>query len=934
LKEWLLDVKVWLHANNITGGTQQFSNALTLLASNVKLLVFGENIGELLDDPGMDFEYFKQRMEGSSLGTGMRTDLQRMYGINAVRTDTSKPCNTIATLGLLESMFSEMDVKLCDLGKIFYTHKAVHPGIKDRIAYQQDGSPWPAWDPFRKHLISLAAHFDATVNSRPSGNPGGYTRGGARDTRRMLRGNTQATTSAAPAAAAAGNLRSPGWHPPSRGGSVGGRGGGGGRGRGRFHPYQRPAGAQRRPAAAAATPGEIICWHCRQPGHVQATCPLKTASGSGQVSEGGVCGAVCATNSSGEEQEQQLVLLCSEVQPEQHAAAVPACTASVPAAVMPVHVNRFSALASLHDAELSADGTVLSEPSEPDELLERYYRLIADTPQHILDQAFGRGRSSYEPNFVLSKEYECLSTDHELSSVATAAAAATAVPSGADEAAASSRALDALIAQFVAQDALRPASKTSDKPLQEQEDKQKQSGSKLHRRSGMTGADAQQQSVGCWAVEDELMFNKGYFTALQGALVSPCTIDACAADDGSNALLPDYCSKNGNSYFERNFVEGDFLFLHPPRQNRELFLLRYKIAKAKCPGLGACVLLPAKYSSPVLRHMIQLTRYSRNTAIFTDVKTGQPVKAKCDFVVWIDPPKPTPEPATAVAAATSCETVDTEHENRPTTTHTMQLLGAVAGTAARVLIDSGAESHHYISAQFCKAQGIAVKQRKEALAVTGVAGAAAAAQGWCTVTLRMQGLVSQLNFVVIDMPAAFDVILGDLWLKSMKAHMDFEHGTCVVQGKGKKTITLYMDTPGDAKQQAPRRDAPAVLSYAQVKRICKQEFWHCLIVVKAVEPAAETAATVATETCDEDARVNKLKAEYPTVFTDHPPHGGSKLQIDYEVYRWSLALTQCSDRCSDILPWRWKKWKSRLRCFWSWDTFNRPCHRLVLLCFL
>jgi hypothetical protein len=307
LKEWLLDVNVWMHANNITGGTQQFSNALTLLASNVKLLVFGENIGELLDDPRMDFEYFKQRMEGSSLGTGMRTDLQRMYGINAVRTDTSKPCSSIATLGLLESMFSEMEVKLCDLSKIFYTHKAMHPGIKDRIAYQQDGSPWPSWDTFRKHLISLAAHFDATVNSRPSGNPGGYTRGGARDTRRMLRGNTQATTSAAPAAAAAaGNLRSPGWHPPSRGGSVGGRGGGGGggRGRGRFHPYQRPAGEQRRPAAAAAAPGEIICWHCRQPGHVQATCPLKTASGSGQVSEGGVCGAVCATISSGEEQEQ------------------------------------------------------------------------------------------------------------------------------------------------------------------------------------------------------------------------------------------------------------------------------------------------------------------------------------------------------------------------------------------------------------------------------------------------------------------------------------------------------------------------------------------------------------------------------------------------------------------------------------------------------
>jgi hypothetical protein len=33
----------------------------------------------------------------------------------------------------------------------------------------------------------------------------------------------------------------------------------------------------------------------------------------------------------------------------------------------------------------------------------------------------------------------------------------------------------------------------------------------------------------------------------------------------------------------------------------------------------------------------------------------------------------------------------------------------------------------------------------------------------------MQGLASQLSFAVIDMPAAFDVILGDAWLRRMKA---------------------------------------------------------------------------------------------------------------------------------------------------------------------
>jgi hypothetical protein len=49
------------------------------------------------------------------------------------------------------------------------------------------------------------------------------------------------------------------------------------------------------------------------------------------------------------------------------------------------------------------------------------------------------------------------------------------------------------------------------------------------------------------------------------------------------------------------------------------------------------------------------------------------------------------------------------------------------------------------------------------LSVAGIAGAAAQSAQQCTTTLRMQGLATQLTFAVIDMPAAFDVILGDAW---------------------------------------------------------------------------------------------------------------------------------------------------------------------------
>ena len=57
-----------------------------------------------------------------------------------------------------------------------------------------------------------------------------------------------------------------------------------------------------------------------------------------------------------------------------------------PAASLPKHANSFAALAEVRDAELSADASMLSEPS-PDswqDVEERYYALIADlTPERL-----------------------------------------------------------------------------------------------------------------------------------------------------------------------------------------------------------------------------------------------------------------------------------------------------------------------------------------------------------------------------------------------------------------------------------------------------------------------------------------------------------------------------------------------------------------------
>jgi hypothetical protein len=85
----------------------------------------------------------------------------------------------------------------------------------------------------------------------------------------------------------------------------------------------------------------------------------------------------------------------------------------------------------------------------------------------------------------------------------------------------------------------------------------------------------------------------------------------------------------------------------------------------------------------------------------------------------------------------------------------------------------------------------------------------------------------------------------------------------------------------DVSGRKPLSGEPVVLSYAQAKRLSKHDF--CLMVVKQVPNSDGVDVCATAATTPQDPRVAQLQTEYPTIFTDHPPHGGSKLQIEYEV---------------------------------------------------
>jgi hypothetical protein len=249
-----------------------------------------------------------------------------------------------------------MQQQPCDLTKIFLVHRAAHPKLKDSIAYTADSQPWATYAAFRANLVNHAGPFDQQI---ARGTPGDTNGGDNARYRRNQRRN--------------------------------------------FTPHQhlKPSGGMNKPSHGKGKPkpkpdGPPTCYGCGEKGHIRKHCPKEQKVGTA---------AAVACNDSSEAElpacaavdssvRQDLLLLSSDAGQQAllhmaSSAAVPAeflqTAMFTPVVGLTVHANSFAALAEVRDAELSADASMLSEPS-PDSLQdvkERYYALIADHHHHV-----------------------------------------------------------------------------------------------------------------------------------------------------------------------------------------------------------------------------------------------------------------------------------------------------------------------------------------------------------------------------------------------------------------------------------------------------------------------------------------------------------------------------------------------------------------------
>lgn len=412
------------------------------------------------------------------------------------------------------------------------------------------------------------------------------------------------------------------------------------------------------------------------------------------------------------------------------------------------------------------------------------------------------------------------------------------------------------------------------------------------------------------------------FQRIQQELAYPCTADAYASRHSARCAT--YYTPTACPFVNPSGNDCNVYWLHCPKDIQYEYLALYSRAKTLNPSIGICVLLPFKLPVTHL-HAIKgfklLHTYGRNTLLFANPHTGATVRSKCSLALWYDPP-----------VRDQTKTTDTQESMPHSAADSvplkprLQVSGILAGIRTLALLDTGAADHNFISADFCQQHGIKTSTVSDPFRAIGIQGGTAMVTSCAKLTLKLASFTCHPVFFVLSLPpaASFQVILGDAWLKSHKAVLDYNTDTCVLHHCGRRHVipfaVLHGATSSAVSQHAHVPDAvavncaaaaessdaavpsaqsstsapaaPCVIGYAQAKRLLRGEVWHAMVVVRSqhtetiVLPVTSTVhvtdAPSSPELLSAD-QVQEIVSFYPDVFTDAPPYGGSQIQLDTEV---------------------------------------------------
>jgi hypothetical protein len=223
----------------------------------------------------LTWQDFREGVLSSPIGGSKEMGLQLMYSANCVSSDRSAP-DTMGVVGKVETILARMTQMPDDNTQIWLVHTALHPRLKDDVAYAADSKPWPTYAAFRANLVNHAATFDQMI-ARESGRAGGQdSKGNARQKRRFRRSSSD------------GQQRV---HPKFSKRSSADKGSGDSGGGGKFR------SSKGKPAGGSGGSGDITCYTCGDKGHIARNCP-KDKVGSAATAAGDDSNAMQLNSSS------------------------------------------------------------------------------------------------------------------------------------------------------------------------------------------------------------------------------------------------------------------------------------------------------------------------------------------------------------------------------------------------------------------------------------------------------------------------------------------------------------------------------------------------------------------------------------------------------------------------------------------------------------
>ena len=318
---------------------------------------------------------------------------------------------------------------------------------------------------------------------------------------------------------------------------------------------------------------------------------------------------------------------------------------------------------------------------------------------------------------------------------------------------------------------------------------------------------------------------------------------------------------------------NNVVFLYDRRRTAEL--LKWSNQRStRLPDCAVVCFVPASKHMPwqaLLKPARLLTQIPKGTVFATSAQ--QPCKARSNLNVWLFPKHVAVEHELPVGSPAP---------TKPSTTHQMQLNTLVGGIPAVALVDSGAEGGPYMSELFARQHGIHIRPETADSVVTSIQGGEGAVVGHCVVKMRLGHLKLNTKFTVLPMVPHFDLLLSDSWLRKHNAVLNFGNGTCTVRHNGKIGV-LQSRIAQPSPSAAPLKP---LLSMLQLGRMMKQPIEYCLLMIRKLPDATDQPTDLPSPTNPNlmsPAQVDRIINDYPTVFTEKAPFGGSKIQADIEV---------------------------------------------------